>query len=74
MDFIVLWSQDLADLEDVVNLINAWAEGQVCELPGDYPPCGEITLAEVIDFILLWAQGFAELEDVVNLINAWAGG
>jgi len=45
-----------------------------CDLPGDYPPCGEVTLEEVVDFILLWAQGQAELGDVVNLINAWAGG
>ena len=44
-----------------------------CDLPGDYPTCGEVTLEEVVDFINLWAQGQAELEDVVNLINAWAG-
>jgi len=45
-----------------------------CDLPGDYPPCGEVTLEEVVDFINLWAQGEADLEDVVNLINAWAEG
>jgi len=44
-----------------------------CDLPGDYPTCGEVTLEEVVDFINLWAQGEADLEDVVNLINAWAG-
>ncbi|RLI86885.1 MAG: hypothetical protein DRO76_03210 [Candidatus Altiarchaeales archaeon] len=43
-----------------------------CELPGDYPPCGEVTLEEVVDFILLWAQGQAPLSEVVDLINAWA--
>ena len=45
-----------------------------CDLPGDYPTCGEVTLEEVVDFINLWSQGQADLEDVVNLINAWAEG
>jgi len=45
-----------------------------CDLPGDYPTCGEVTLEEVVDFINLWSLGQAELGDVVNLINAWAGG
>jgi len=46
---------------------------ELCDLPGDSPPCGVVTLSEVVDFINLWSQGQAELEDVVNLINAWAG-
>jgi len=45
-----------------------------CDLPGDYPTCGEVTLEEVVDFINLWSLGQADLGDVVNLINAWAGG
>ena len=45
-----------------------------CDLEGDYPPCGEITLGEVIDFINLWAEGEATLGDVIDLITAWAGG
>jgi WD40 repeat protein len=45
-----------------------------CDLLGDNPPCGEVTLSEVIDFINLWAQGQASLGDVVALINAWASG
>ena len=45
-----------------------------CDLPGDYPTCGEVTLEEVVDFINLWAGGQADLGDVVNLINAWAEG
>ncbi|MEA3255867.1 MAG: right-handed parallel beta-helix repeat-containing protein [Candidatus Altiarchaeota archaeon] len=45
-----------------------------CDLAGDNPPCGEITLSEVIDFINLWAQGQASLADVIDLINAWASG
>jgi len=44
-----------------------------CELEGDYPPCGEVTLAEVVDFIILWVDGKAELSDVVDLIVAWTG-
>jgi hypothetical protein len=45
-----------------------------CDLPGDYPPCDEVTLDEVIDFINLWAQDQASLSDVLNLIHAWALG
>jgi len=44
-----------------------------CELPGDTPPCGVVTLTEVVDFINQWAQGEAELGEVIDLINAWAG-
>ena len=46
---------------------------EVCELPGDYPVCGEVTLAEVVDYMTLWSEGSANLEDLLNLINAWAG-
>lgn len=45
-----------------------------CDLSGDYPPCGEVTLSEVVDFINQWAQGQALLADVIDLINAWASG
>ena len=44
-----------------------------CDLPGDYPPCGEVTLEEVVDFINLWSLGQAELGDVVNLIMPGPG-
>ena len=46
---------------------------ETCPLAGDYPPCGEVTLSEVVDFINQWAEGEAGLSDVVNLINVWAG-
>ncbi|MFZ2456471.1 MAG: right-handed parallel beta-helix repeat-containing protein [Candidatus Altiarchaeia archaeon] len=46
--------------------------GGPCEKPGDYPPCGDITLAEVINYINAWARGEAELGEVIDLINAWA--
>jgi hypothetical protein len=42
-----------------------------CEKPGDYPPCNEITLAEIVSLINAWAKGEAELGDVINLIIAW---
>jgi hypothetical protein len=73
VNYISLWSEGLANLSDVINLINAWVGGTACELPGDYPPCGEVTLGEVVNYILLWSEGQAELGDVVNLINTWAG-
>ena len=48
--------------------------GEICDLSGDYPPCGEVTLSEVVDFINLWAQGQALIADVIDLINAWVSG
>jgi hypothetical protein len=73
VDFIVLWSQGSVDLSDLINLINAWVENPGCELPGDYPPCGEVTLGEVINYIILWSEGEVALGDVINLINVWVG-
>jgi parallel beta-helix repeat protein len=45
-----------------------------CVLPGDYPPCGTISLGEVITHINEWAAGNATLGEVISLINAWATG
>jgi len=45
--------------------------GGECELEGDGPPCGQITLSEVVDFITLWDQQLADLADVIDLITAW---
>lgn len=45
-----------------------------CNLAGDYPPCGEVSLSEVVDFINLWATTNVDLAEVIDLINAWAGG
>jgi hypothetical protein len=45
-----------------------------CELPGDYPPCGEVILAEVMDYLILWPNGGASLSDVVALVNVWVEG
>jgi parallel beta-helix repeat protein len=44
-----------------------------CALSGDLPPCGVVSLFEVVDLINLWAEGSSALQEVVNLINAWAG-
>ena len=43
-----------------------------CTLAGDYPPCGTVTLGEVVAFINEWADDQASLADVVALINVWA--
>ncbi|MBN2251863.1 MAG: right-handed parallel beta-helix repeat-containing protein [Candidatus Altiarchaeota archaeon] len=43
-----------------------------CELPGDNPPCGTVTLSEVVSYINEWSLGDASLGDVIALINAWA--
>jgi hypothetical protein len=43
-----------------------------CILPGNYPPCGEVSLNEVVDAINQWALSNLELGKVVDLINSWA--
>ncbi len=43
-----------------------------CPLAGDYPPCGTVTLSEVVSFINEWAENNATLNEVITLINAWA--
>jgi len=56
------------------------AEFTGCELDGDYPPCGNVSLAEVVDFITVWdacSKGEcppgedATLAEVVDLITVW---
>ena len=44
----------------------------VCSLIGDAPPCGQISLGEVINLINRWSAGTANLSDVITLINAWS--
>jgi len=43
-------------------------------MPGDYPPCGEVTIDELLNAIDLWTQGKMTMEEVLTLINAWAYG
>ena len=45
-----------------------------CSLEGDYAPCNEVSLSEVISFINKWVLGDAHLSDVVRLITAWSAG
>ncbi|MBN2251454.1 MAG: hypothetical protein JW724_05210 [Candidatus Altiarchaeota archaeon] len=44
-----------------------------CQLAGDYPPCAEVTLTEVVSLINEWSTGQTTLAQVIDLINAWAG-
>ena len=44
-----------------------------CVLPGDNPPCGNVSLREVVDAINAWAaDSGVTLRQIVDLINAWA--
>jgi Mg-chelatase subunit ChlD len=45
-----------------------------CHMPGNNPPCSEVTLEEVITAISQWAAGNMELGSVIDLIVAWSGG
>jgi hypothetical protein len=42
-----------------------------CPTKGDAPPCGIVTLSEVVSLINQWAGGQASLSDVIKLINMW---
>lgn len=44
-----------------------------CTMPGNDPPCAEISLEEVISAINRWIEGSMGLDSVIDLINAWAG-
>ena len=43
-----------------------------CVMPGNYPPCGDVSLSEVVEAINHWAAGSLDLENVIDLINSWA--
>jgi hypothetical protein len=43
-----------------------------CDLLGDYPPCDEVSLQEIINAINAWAIDEFALADLIHLINAWA--
>jgi hypothetical protein len=47
-------------------------ESLSCGLEGDYSPCVEVSLNEVIALINKWAADEATLAEVVALINGWA--
>jgi alpha-L-fucosidase len=50
------------------------AEALSCSLRGDYSPCGEVTITEVINLINKWIADEASITEVIQLINAWAEG
>jgi hypothetical protein len=43
-----------------------------CALTGNFPPCNEVSLQEIIDAINAWGVDEFALTDVIALINAWA--
>ena len=47
-------------------------ESLSCSLTGDYSPCMEVSLSEVVALINKWAADEATLSEVVALINGWA--
>ena len=44
---------------------------EICVMPGNYPPCGLISLNEVVDSINRWVGRNIELGDVIDLIDSW---
>jgi hypothetical protein len=43
-----------------------------CVMQGNDPPCGEVTLSEVMDAINQWAGDNLDLASVIDLINSWS--
>ena len=43
-----------------------------CLMPGNYIPCGEVTLTEAVDAIIKWTDGTFRLGDLIDLIDSWA--
>ncbi len=43
-----------------------------CVMPGNSPPCNEVSLLEVVVSINRWVNNEMGLSDVVDLINSWA--
>jgi hypothetical protein len=45
---------------------------QQCVMSGNYPPCGEVALSEVVAAINRWAADEFDLGEIISLINSWA--
>jgi hypothetical protein len=43
-----------------------------CVMPGNDPPCSEVTLMEAVESIIQWTNGTFSLGGVIDLINSWA--
>jgi hypothetical protein len=57
-------------VDSLTNTTTTTIPGQ-CSMRGDDPPCGEVTIGEVIAHINKWSAGQANLSEIVDLINAW---
>jgi len=59
----------------VISLIiclSGFAASASCKLAGNDPPCGEVTIGEVLNSITLWSQGGMDVTGVLHLINSWS--
>jgi len=41
-------------------------------MPGNYQPCEEVSLSEVVEGIYTWVGGLFGLGEVIDLIDSWA--
>ena len=57
---------------EMENTFSFIADEETCPLAGDDPPCGQVTLREVVANINRWAANDCRLGDVVALVNAWS--
>lgn len=44
----------------------------MCAMPGNDPPCYDVSLSEVVSAINSWVNGGLDLVDVIDLIDSWA--
>jgi hypothetical protein len=43
-----------------------------CVMPGNYAPCGELSLFEAVEGIYSWVSGNLGLGELIDLIDSWA--
>ena len=55
-----------------IDKIRCYQDSTICPIKGDHPPCGNVSLGEIIDAINLWAASSFDLNDVTRLIIAWS--
>jgi len=62
-----------ADNIDYLPLSDEYVQ-QGCSLAGDEPPCGQVSVTEILNLIMKWSNGQATIQEVLVLIQTWAQG
>ena len=73
---VVDYYNTIAEIDETdnqaVKTVSVVLPAGACSLVGDDPPCGIVSVGEILSCITDWAAGKASLQDVMKLITAWA--